>query len=57
MLISESGRQHQVRAGTSLVVSKPDLYLFAYGKITGSSKLRIIGGPESLVKIFRVPAG
>jgi hypothetical protein len=57
VLISESGRQHQVRAGASLVVSKPDLYVFAYGQTIGGSKLRIVGGPESLVTLFRVPAG
>lgn len=57
VLISESGRRHQVRAGASLVISKPDLYAFVYGQTIGGSKLRIVGGPESRVKIFRVPAG
>lgn len=57
VLISESGHRHEVRAGSSRVVSKPDLYVFAYGQTIGRSRLRIVGGPESLVKIFRVPAG
>lgn len=57
VLVSESGNRHEVRGDFSLVVTKPDLYVFAYGQTIGSSKLRIVGGPESLVKIFRVAAG
>lgn len=56
VFISELGNRHEVRRGSSLVLSKPDLHVFAYGQTIGGSKLRIVGGPESLVKIFRVPA-
>lgn len=57
VLTSESGNQHVVSSESSVVFNKPELEVFVHGDMIGSSRLRIVAGPECLVKVLRLPTG